>query len=296
MQQRTYYPTVSQGWILLLVILGYNVGILAIVSLTTLLLIGNAPLNDLLYSSLELIGYILITGATIMFTKKQIQKEAGSNITVERPKLSMAVVLLTIMLTPFAIVLLDVVAIFLKTPEWFKNIMNDAIRLNFISFILIGIAPAILEEVLFRGIVLKGMLKNYSPAKAILWSAAFFGIFHLNPWQAVPAFIIGIFIGWIYYRTRSLLPGMLLHGLNNSLAFLAMVFYPEMDDTLFAYLGYETFLIVFSISAVLFIAGCLALNKLMPPPVKFIPEYVDTKPGESVVLEPISMANPPEQN
>ncbi|WP_409994892.1 CPBP family intramembrane glutamic endopeptidase [Chitinophaga pinensis] len=44
------------------------------------------------------------------------------------------------------------------------------------------------------------MLKRYPPRKAIVISALFFGLIHLNPWQALPAFCIGLLLGWVFTK------------------------------------------------------------------------------------------------
>ena len=56
------------------------------------------------------------------------------------------------------------------------------------------------------------------PWPAIIVAALVFGIFHLNPVQIVYATLLGIVLGWIYYRTGSLLSVIVGHVLNNSLA------------------------------------------------------------------------------
>jgi membrane protease YdiL (CAAX protease family) len=58
---------------------------------------------------------------------------------------------------------------------------------------------------IYRGIVLEGLLKKYSPIFAILFSAFLFAIAHLNPWQFVVGMVMGIFNGWIYFKVRNLL-------------------------------------------------------------------------------------------
>ena len=86
--------------------------------------------------------------------------------------------------------------------------------------------PAIFEEMAFRGIVLTGFLNKYSERKSILFSSVGFGLIHLVPillgsdpvwafWSAVWATIIGLFYGYVFVRTRSLLPPMIIHYLGN---------------------------------------------------------------------------------
>lgn len=100
--------------------------------------------------------------------------------------------------------------------EFFKNLEMDGI----FSFLTIVIAAPILEELIFRGMMLEGLLRRYSPAVAIITSAVFFGIAHGNPVQLVSASLLGCFIGWIYYRTRSITWAIIVHLCNNLTAFL----------------------------------------------------------------------------
>ena len=86
--------------------------------------------------------------------------------------------------------------------------------------------PSIFEEVAFRGIVLIVFLGEYSERKSIIFSSLGFGLMHLLNltngrelvWvmgQAVWAFILGLFYGYVFIRTRSLLPLMIFHYLGN---------------------------------------------------------------------------------
>jgi membrane protease YdiL (CAAX protease family) len=83
------------------------------------------------------------------------------------------------------------------------------------------IAPVV-EEMLFRGIILRGFLARYSRAQAIWGSAALFGLAHRNIYQFVAALLIGAVSGWLYERARSLVPCIALHaGYNTALELLA---------------------------------------------------------------------------
>jgi membrane protease YdiL (CAAX protease family) len=86
--------------------------------------------------------------------------------------------------------------------------------------------PSIFEEMVFRGILLTVFLSRYSERKSIIFSSAAFGLMHaLNlvnganlVWtigQVVWAFIMGLFYGYAFVRTRSLLPPMIVHYLGN---------------------------------------------------------------------------------
>ena len=86
--------------------------------------------------------------------------------------------------------------------------------------------PSILEELVFRGVILTMFLNRYSSAKAIVFSAITFGLIHLlnlagdkdTVWvlsQVFWSFIIGLFYGYLFFRTGSLLPVIMVHYLGN---------------------------------------------------------------------------------
>lgn len=78
----------------------------------------------------------------------------------------------------------------------------------------ISIGP-ILEEILFRGMILRGLLTTKSPISAILISSLLFGVIHIKPIQIINGFILGLFIGWIYYKTRSIGVTIIIHSISN---------------------------------------------------------------------------------
>ncbi|MBC6607742.1 CPBP family intramembrane metalloprotease [Hymenobacter sp. BT188] len=117
---------------------------------------------------------------------------------------------------------LRTLVIFLHLPNWMSDSMRKLSGFPGLSFFVICVSAPILEELLFRGLLLPGLLKNYSPRKAILQSSLLFGIIHLNPAQVVSAFLLGLFLGWLYYRTQSLAACIVVHFLNNAMAWIAM--------------------------------------------------------------------------
>ena len=95
----------------------------------------------------------------------------------------------------------------------FEQMMQDGpLWVTVVSTVIF--AP-IFEEWLCRGMVLRGLLQKVHPAWAMVISALFFALIHLNPWQAVPAFVTGILLAYVYYRTGSLKLTILMHAVNN---------------------------------------------------------------------------------
>jgi len=82
------------------------------------------------------------------------------------------------------------------------------------------LAP-MLEEMLFRGLILSGLLLRYPRRQAILGSALLFGAAHLNLYQFVVGVLLGCLLGWLYERSRSLIPCITLHAAYNTLLLLA---------------------------------------------------------------------------
>jgi len=117
-------------------------------------------------------------------------------------------------------VLAEALVSLIPMPERFSELLARMVTFDFPGYMMIGVAAPILEELIFRGVILRGFLKNYSPRKAIIWSAIIFGVAHMNPWQFVAAFLISLVIGWIYWQTRSIWPGIFIHFINNSMSFL----------------------------------------------------------------------------
>lgn len=119
---------------------------------------------------------------------------------------------------------------FIPKPEFMKNIFASMMPKNsfILSFITIALIPGITEELLFRGLILEGFKKNYSIGKAILLSALLFGLIHLNPWQFITAFFIGLFSAWMAIKTESLFPSIFIHIFNNGI-FAITSHYPHLN-------------------------------------------------------------------
>ena len=99
------------------------------------------------------------------------------------------------------------------------------------GYLVIGLLAPLSEEIVLRGAILKELLKSekLSTWTAIALSALFFALVHMNPAQMPHAFLIGLLLGWMYYRTGSILPGVAYHWANNSVAYVMYALYPDPD-------------------------------------------------------------------
>ena len=118
-------------------------------------------------------------------------------------------------------VLLSVVSL-LHLPSPNEKIYQEMARYPALLFGIGCFAAPVLEEFFFRGILLKGLLRNYRPAVAIGQSALLFGLMHMSPAQSIATTLMGALLGWLYYRTGSVRLCIGLHMLNNLLAFNSM--------------------------------------------------------------------------
>jgi len=96
--------------------------------------------------------------------------------------------------------------------QMFYELGNDT---SWPTLLTIVVLAPVLEELICRGIILKGLLKNYSPIIAIGISSLIFGIMHLNPWQFIGAFVIGIVNGWLFWKTKNIVLPIIVHFANN---------------------------------------------------------------------------------
>ena len=87
-----------------------------------------------------------------------------------------------------------------------------------VALLTIGLAPAICEEIVFRGVLTRGLATRFHPAPAIVIAAVLFSLYHLKPIQMPSTFTLGLLFGALTLRARSVIPAMIAHLLNNAIA------------------------------------------------------------------------------
>ena len=129
------------------------------------------------------------------------------------------------------------------------------------GIITIVILAPICEELTFRDAIQGYLHRNgYKAWHCIIASAMLFGIIHLNPAQIPFAFAMGLFLGWLYYRTGSVMPGIVCHILNNGIAIVSIAT-SDSDETLIETLGTTNFVIAMIVSTVAFAVLTFWLNR-----------------------------------
>ena len=158
-------------------------------------------------------------------------------------------------------------------PDWLEQALGSLTEGTFlINFLAVSIFAPIFEEWLCRGTVLRGLLnyqkadgtRGLKPGWAIVISALFFAVIHMNPWQAIPAFALGLLFGYVYYKTGSLKLTMLMHFTNNTAALLLSQ-YGGWDEDIECWtdvMPLATYIILFVIFAAFLVWFVLELGKI----------------------------------
>jgi sodium transport system permease protein len=113
---------------------------------------------------------------------------------------------------------------FFPLPEIWRALYEDLGEwhgpIDFLFLLLlVGVVPGVCEEILFRGFVQSGLRRSFeSGGMAVVASALVFAGFHLNPWRFDVLLIIGLFLGFLVQRTRTLVPSMVAHAHFNMLS------------------------------------------------------------------------------
>jgi membrane protease YdiL (CAAX protease family) len=128
---------------------------------------------------------------------------------------------------------------------------------------LVALTPAVCEEALFRGPILRGFLSRVGPAAAAVMTGLLFGIFHIELSRILPTALLGILLSQIALQAGSILPSMLAHFLNN--ACLITMAYLGIDERV-PELGTTASLLLFVASAAVTGLGLFMLRSDTDPP------------------------------
>lgn len=222
-----YLPDLTQSWILiiLLAIVGSLLG--GVVTLVVKLMFpGFSGWGELIMYPLIFIPPFIAINLSIK------NRPAFHSLPLNQPGFGKLGALLSILIIIPLVFTFNIVteplSMWMGVPEFLKQFMEQIQTNKISSLISVVILAPILEELFCRGIILRGLLTRMKPSKAIIWSAFMFGVMHMNPWQAIPAFLLGLLMGWIYYRTHSLWLAVLIHFINNGFSYFITVFYPQL--------------------------------------------------------------------
>lgn len=219
---RKSFPT----WIDLLAIVGVFVVAQLLVSLLFTLLL---PQNSGLTTFLSYVGSFAVTIAFALTLTKQRSGTLREIVRFSFRGFNPAMILWGLILMLAANVVLEPL-INLFPSDWYDLVKSQITTGGWATVTAIVMAP-ICEEILFRGIIQDSVVRKRGPWGGILIASAIFGIIHMIPQQVVAGFFLGIIIGFVYYKTRSLLSAIILHAINNALATFMTLFESEDGST-----------------------------------------------------------------
>lgn len=96
----------------------------------------------------------------------------------------------------------------LDSPVWF--------------FMVGAVLAPLVEEIFFRGFLFQGLRAKYGWISGVLISSAIFAIAHLDPASLIPTFILGSLLAYLYHRSNSVWPGVILHMAVNTFGLLSV--------------------------------------------------------------------------
>lgn len=199
------------------------VGILLLAGvLATLIVAMLVWMTDWDQSLITLIGYVIQMGASIAFVAvQQRARQVTSSLWRSKGRRVSAPLIL------WGLVLIFVTGIVIEPlldlfPDVYLDQLNQTIGTGGWAILMTVVLAPIMEETLFRGLIQGAITERDGATRGILLSALLFGVIHFIPQQVINAFLVGIILGYIYFRTRSLITVMLLHALNNGVAYLSL--------------------------------------------------------------------------
>jgi hypothetical protein len=250
--KKSYYPNIQQaiGILLIFIFLSMIFGYFASLSFFTA--------NPQLQSLALLFSYTFAAGGTVLviIRMKKVQHPELSAFLNYSQKLK--TIFITLILTLSVIVIIEPITNLIPIPDTYKSLFEELFKPTIPAFLTAVIIAPVLEEMIFRGIILEGFLRNYSPAKSILLASLLFGLAHLNIWQFIGAFLIGVFISWIYWKTRSIGLAIGIHITNNFVSYMAMYLSSESiaDTTLSNFIGNnQLYFTIVAVSALILFIG-----------------------------------------
>lgn len=267
-----YLPTLGQSWILVLLLVAGSLLFGFVISFLAEL----SGLNLLRWTSLSYLLSMLLPFFYIWSQSNKcfIEREfiGAEPVKVNNPLKGGAHAVLYFILIGVAMLALGIIiepaTSIIPMPDnvkaTFEALFNNPNTFDLVLATCI-LAP-LCEEMLCRGVIMRGLVRHNGPRKAIIWSALIFAVIHMNPWQGIPAFIIGLFFGWVYYRTGSLVSTIFLHFVNNSSSIVMTKIFPDLAvDATYADIlpegGYKYFYLCV---VIIFAAIILLLNRMMP--------------------------------
>lgn len=117
-------------------------------------------------------------------------------------------------------------SLFPMPSDWY-DALSDLLQFDsmgeMLGLVLAGVLlAAFAEEMLFRGLIQRTLEHYREPAMAIVLSSVFFALIHFNPWTSIQILLLGLVMGYVTWKSQSILPSIIIHGMNNFLSLMLM--------------------------------------------------------------------------
>lgn len=253
--QKGGVPSVSDVWF--------------VVALTIVLVLYAGSMLQLKFGLAGVFGTQLLLLGVPLFIVLYTKRDIRSTYCLKKTRVSNFLAGVLIITGAFAINIVISTGLASLFPDSAKNVTTvfDEMMSGNIAGILfvIAFAPAVCEELLFRGIILQSMRARYRITAAIGITAALFGIYHMSLVKLIPTGFLGLVLCYVVYQADSIYPAMVMHFLNNAFSVLISC-YPEKVEAVFPVFYQETLqlsdiLLLLGIGLILAGAGLYLLKK-----------------------------------
>lgn len=208
--KKNYFPNLTQSAILCFLLLSLSI-------LISLLLPFVYLVNDssilMIWMNLPIFSFVFLVG--ILWSGKRV------NAFLKNKKIEFKFFVPLFIITIGFIIIIgeitNVLFYFYPIPNYILDEFDHLLS-NKWGVVATIVIAAITEECFFRGMILSGLNKNHGFWMSIVLSSSMFAFVHIIPWQIIPAFIAGIFLGWIYLKFKSIILCIIIHAFNNALA------------------------------------------------------------------------------
>lgn len=184
---------------------------------------GTDFMTNLLVASTAVYGIVVLLWYKLVYVKKYTaEKREAFKENVLKGKVLISLVIAAVGCYCFDILVATVVSIISpEALESFNSLMDSALGGDeLMAFLAVVILAPIAEELLFRGIIFRMLVKHWSEIAAIIVSALLFGIYHMNLMQAIYVLPVGLLLGYTAYKCKSVLPCIMIHMINNFMPYV----------------------------------------------------------------------------
>jgi uncharacterized protein len=265
-EQHEDYPSILEAFFLIVGLFGAEYLVAA--ALHDIRIFAGSDQRDF-WGIIEILGYGILFSALLAYKRLTYrdlfhQSQRSPATTIALLALPILAIIPAIILTVSS--LMSALAWFFPMSHWEEAMFERMMSSGLATVVTVCIIAPVLEEMLFRGIILRSFLRQYTPGRAITASALLFGLAHLNIYQFVAASLLGLLLGWLYERTRSLWPGIFFHAAYNSAVTGIYLSNNAKDKSAFSNLPFTHWLVVFAIAfaastLMIRLLGVAALNK-----------------------------------